>query len=118
MKTFFLFCAMMGCVMATAYASGSSLSPTQAPGSLKNNSMAIEPKHRAADYKEAFDFLRRERPANKVYIKLIDGAMITNIIDIHLMGSSTLFMLRFNTPNGIKTQAVELEHIEGLGCLE
>ncbi|NDD58965.1 MAG: hypothetical protein EBZ47_06940, partial [Chlamydiae bacterium] len=84
----------------------------------KQNSMSIEPKHRAADYKEAFECLRKEKAQSKVFVKLIDGSLITNIIDMNLMPSNTVFLLRFNTPKGIKLQAIELEMIQGIGYLE
>ena len=119
MKTFFCFCAMIMGVMTTTFAT-----PIDSPKTasflapVKQNSMTIDPKLRASDYREAFDFLRKEKAANKVYVKLVDGMNISNIIDMQLMGNSTIFMLRYNSPQGIKVQAVELEHIQGIGYLE
>lgn len=86
--------------------------------SARQNSMSIEPKHRASDYKNAFEFLKKEKGQNKVFVKLIDGSLVSNIIEMSLMPSSTVFLLRYNTPKGIKLQAVELEIIQGIGYLE
>jgi hypothetical protein len=80
--------------------------------------MSIDPKMRAFDYKEAFECLRKEKAPSKVCVKLIDGSFIANIIEMNLMGNSTVFLLRYNTPQGIKIQAVELEMIQGVGYLE
>ena len=82
------------------------------------NSLVIEPKARASDYKDAFDYLRKEKATNKVFVKLIDGSMIQNIIEISLMPSNTVFLVRYNTPQGIKLRALELELIQGVGYLE
>jgi hypothetical protein len=97
--------------------SDTSLQPTYTP-SAKHNSMAIDPKFRASDYKEAFDFLRKEKAPNKVCLNLIDGTALSNIIEMTLMANNTLFLVRYNTPKGIKVQAIELEQIRGVGYLE
>ncbi|MCX6989854.1 MAG: hypothetical protein NTX49_02130 [Chlamydiae bacterium] len=97
--------------------SDTSLQPTYT-SSAKHNSMAIDPKFRASDYKEAFDFLRKEKAPNKVCLNLIDGTALSNIIEMTLMANNTLFLVRYNTPKGIKVQAIELEQIRGVGYLE
>lgn len=84
----------------------------------KQNTMAIDPKLRAADYKEVFEFLRKEKAPNKVCVKLLDGSVVASIIEMNLMANNTVFLLRYNTPQGIKVKAVELEHIQGIGYLE
>jgi hypothetical protein len=80
--------------------------------------ITIDPKMRAFDYKEAFEQLRKEKAPGKVFMKLVDGSVFVNIIDMTLMGNSTVFLLRFNTPAGIKTQAIELEMVQGIGYLD
>jgi hypothetical protein len=125
MKTRFSFFAMILSFCSPLLALPTQQETLDSSGSLqknissaKQNSMSIEPKHRAADYKEAFEFLRKEKAQSKVFVKLIDGSLITNIIDMNLMPSNTVFLLRFNTPKGIKLQAIELELIQGIGYLE
>jgi hypothetical protein len=84
----------------------------------RQNSMMIEPEHRATDYKDAFEYLRKEKAQNKVFLKLIDGTVVSNIIEMSLMPNSTVFILRYNTPKGIKLEAIELEIVQGIGCFE
>ena len=80
--------------------------------------MSIDPKMRAFDYKEAFEMLRKEKAPSKVCLKLIDGTFLANIIELQLMGNSTVFLAKYNTPQGIKLQAIELEMIQGISYLE
>ncbi len=84
----------------------------------RSPSLSIDPKHRAQDYLQIFETLRKEKPSNKVCIFLTDGTKIINIIDMRLMSSNTVFLLRYNTPQGIKLQPIELERIQHIGCLE
>ena len=84
----------------------------------KQNSMTIDPKLRAFDYKEAFEILKKEKAPHKVCLNLLDGTCISNIIDLNVMGNSTIFLVRFNTPQGIKTNAIELGLIQSVGYLE
>lgn len=85
---------------------------------LKRNALIIDPTMRALDYQQAYETLRKEKPSNKVCITLLDGSILSNIIEMQKMSSSTLFLIRYNSPQGIKIQAVELETIVGIGYLE
>lgn len=76
--------------------------------------MIIDPKERATDYQKAFEMLSQEKSAGKVYFEIAGGKQITNVIDMKVMPSSTLIVFRFNTPQGIKFQAVEIEDILGI----
>lgn len=115
MKTILSFLGILTLFSGSIYGSQIPSASLVAP---LTHSMSIDPKHRASDYKEVFDSLRKEKAVNKVFVKLQNGMSITNIIDMQLMANSTVFLLRYNTPNGIKVQAVELEHIQGVGYLE
>lgn len=84
----------------------------------KNTHIQIDPAMRATDYQQAYEALRKEKPSNKVCLTLLNGAMLTNIIEMQKMASGTLFLIRYNSPQGIKIQAVELESIEGIGYVE
>jgi|GEM_PF-2494781 len=125
MKTLLVFLGIIIAASSTALASNTEdslykntlSSPALLP-SAKHNSMAIDPKLRASDYKEAFELLRKEKAPNKVCVKLVDGSIVSNIIEMNLMANNTVFLLRFNSPKGIKVQAVELEQIHGIGYLE
>jgi len=76
--------------------------------------MMVDPKARALDYKEAFDLLRKEKPANKIVFLLSDGSTISNIIDIKIMGNGSLLLFRHETPQGIKFQSIGIEEIVSL----
>jgi hypothetical protein len=82
--------------------------------SQTKSTMAIDPKARALDFKQAFDLLRKEKTANKVVFLLVDGSTISNIIDIKIMGNGSLLLFRHETPQGIRFQTVAIEEISAL----
>ncbi len=77
--------------------------------------MMLLPAARAADFQQAFETLRKEKTAAKVYFQLFDGSMITNIIDMTLMSNSTMILFRYNSPQGIGFQLVKVEEIQTIG---
>ncbi len=109
MKTVFLFLSIL--MTSTAGLSA-------AEESYRKNSLMIDPTMRALDYQQAFETLRKEKPSNKVCISLLNGSSLSNIIEMQKMSSSTLFLIRYNSPQGIKIQVVELESIMGIGYIE
>ncbi len=108
MKTIFLFL----CILA------SNINLSFAEDSYRKSSLMIDPTMRALDYQQAYETLRKEKPSNKVCISLLNGSSLSNIIEMQKMANSTLFLIRYNSPQGIKIQAVELESIIGIGYLE
>jgi hypothetical protein len=76
--------------------------------------MIIDPKLRAMDYQQAFELLRKEKTSGKVAFELANGKAISNIIDLTLMGNGTMILFRYNTPQGIQFQIVNLEDIVSL----
>jgi len=76
--------------------------------------MLIDPKQRAEDYQKAFDLLRTEKSTSKVFFDLAGGEKISNVIEMKMMPNSTLVLFRFNTPEGIRFQIVEIENILGI----
>jgi len=73
--------------------------------------MMISPSSRAMDFLQAFEMLRKEKTAGKVYFQLADGSTISHIIDMTLLPHSTLFLFHFNSPQGIRFQFVRIEDI-------
>ena len=71
----------------------------------------ITPKSRALDFLQAFNFLRQEKTAFKVAFILKDGSAISNIIDIQLMDQGSLFIIRYNTGQGMKFRILGLEEV-------
>jgi hypothetical protein len=73
--------------------------------------MLISPSARASDFQQAFELLRKEKTAGKVYFQLADGTTITNVIEMTLMPNSTLVLFRYNSNQGVRLQVVKLEDI-------
>ncbi len=88
--------------------------PHHAAGPFITTYMMISPSARALDFQEAFEQLRKEKSAGKVYFELADGTIISNVIDMTMMSNSTLVMLRFNSNQGIRFQVVKVEDILNL----
>ena len=78
--------------------------------------VSIPLKDRAMDFLEAFNTLKREKVADRVFFQLSDNSSISSIIDLTLLPSGSLFLFRYNTNNqGIRLQVVKVEDIEGVG---
>jgi hypothetical protein len=73
--------------------------------------MMISPSARALDFQQAFEQMRKEKSTGKVYFELVDGTIISNIIDMNMMANSTLILFRFNSNQGIRFQVVKVEEI-------
>lgn len=112
MKTVFLFLSILPSVMTLT------VKAEEPNKQVTKNPLIIDPKMRALDYQQAYETLRKEKPSNKVCITLMNGSIFSNIIEMQRMANSTLFLIRYNSPQGIKIQAVELELIQSIGYLE
>jgi len=75
------------------------------------SSMMIDPKQRAQDFQQAYDMLKKEKTAGKVYFQLVDGTSIGNIIDMTSMANGTMVLFRYNSSQGIRFQIVKIEDI-------
>jgi len=75
------------------------------------SSMIIDPKQRAQDFQQAYDMLKKEKTAGKVYFQFSDGSSIGNIIDMTTMANGTIVLFRYNSSQGIKFQIVKIEDI-------
>lgn len=76
--------------------------------------MILDPKSRAADYQEAFNLLKAEKSTAKVIFHLNDGQQISNVIDMKMMPNNTIVVFRYNSPQGVMLQAVEIEAIDSI----
>lgn len=81
---------------------------------MLNSYMLITPQSRAADYLQAFEILRKEKTAGKVFFQLKDGSTLTNLIEISALPNSTLLLCRYNSNQGIKFQVIKVEEIATL----
>ena len=74
--------------------------------------MIINPETRAKDLQESFEYLKRMSPAAKLAVKLINGSIISEILDMKLMTGGTMIIFRTNTLQGQKFQVVKIEDID------
>ena len=88
--------------------------PATHQGTALPSYMVIPPAGRAGDFQQAFELLKKEKSAGKVYFELTDGTTIGNIIDLTVMPNSTLILFRYNSTQGIRFQVVRVEEIVNL----
>lgn len=90
--------------------------PSMIKASPTSSYLSISLKERATDLLEAFNILKREKTADKVFFQFSDHSTISNLIDVTLLPSSSLFLFRYNTSSqGIRLQIVKVEDIVGVG---
>jgi hypothetical protein len=105
---------------AISQLSAQTTTPAEAPPPQHNSApsastyMMIPPSARALDFQEAFESLRSEKAAGKLYFELADGSTIGNIIDMKLMSNSTLAIFRYTSNQGIRYQVVKVEDLRNL----
>ncbi len=72
--------------------------------------IVIDPKARANDYVQAFDFLRKDKPTLKIAVHTTSAA-IQNVTDITATSGGTLLLLKIFSNQGTRTQIVPVEEI-------
>lgn len=77
--------------------------------------MEIPLTQRAKDFQEAFEMLKKEKSAGKVFIQLADGTTISNVIDMTPLTNSTLILFRFNSGQGVQLRIVKVEELGSIG---
>jgi len=110
MKPFFPLLLLSGALFAQDAA------PTQAaaaPASTMMNRsiIMIDPKGRANDYVQAFDFLRKDKPTLKIMVRIMNNMTLANVTEITPMQSGTLLIIKFMSNSGSKVQIVPIEEI-------
>lgn len=76
--------------------------------------MLIDPKARAADYAQAFDFLRKNQPTQKIVIKT-QSSVLMNVTDVTPSTGGTLLLVKILSAQGNRTQIVPVEQITEIG---
>lgn len=74
------------------------------------NIMVIDPKARASDYVQAFDFLRKDKPTLRIMIRTAD-TLFTGVTDITASTGGTLLMVKVLSTQGSRTQIIPIEQI-------
>lgn len=85
---------------------------TQAPRIGQSEVMIINPETRAKDLQDAFQYLKTMSPASKLAVKLMNGSIISEILDMKLMTGGTMIIFRTNSLQGQKFQVVKIEDID------
>jgi hypothetical protein len=84
--------------------------PAAALTSSSKSVVVIDPKMRAADYAQAFDLLRREKPMNKITIRT-SSTVYSNVTELSVTKGGTLLLLKSISNQGTKTNIVPVEDI-------
>jgi hypothetical protein len=71
----------------------------------------IDPKIRAADYVQAYDFLRKDKPTLKIRILLLNGMELSNVTELSTTQGGTLLIAKYLSNQGTKAQIVAVEEI-------
>jgi len=74
--------------------------------------MIISPEARAKDLLSAFQYLRKMSVATKLGVKLIDGSLISEILDMEVMPGGTMIIFKINSMKGQKYRVVKIESID------
>lgn len=84
-----------------------------AVSAMPNNKsiLVIDPKIRANDYAQAFDFLRKDRPTLKIVVRTTSGMTFYNVTDLSVTQGGTLFLIKFLSNQGSKTQILPIEEL-------
>ena len=76
--------------------------------------MVISPELRAQDIQAAIQFLRQHIPTSKPNIKLTDGSLITNIMDVDVMPGGTILIFKITSLKGLQYKVVNIEKVQSL----
>lgn len=106
-----LFAASLTAQETPPMPSTQSAAPVAATMASSNKSViVIDPKMRAADYAQAFDFLRRDKPSMKVNVRT-SGMTFANVTELSVTKGGTLLFIKFLSNQGTKTHVVPVEEI-------
>jgi hypothetical protein len=93
--------------------------PTELPVAAKESQtkgqseiMIISPEARAKDLLSAFQYLKKMSVAIKLGVKLIDGSLISEILDMEVMPGGTMIIFKINSMKGQKYRVVKIESID------
>lgn len=80
---------------------------TSQPGSF----FVIDPKTRATDYVQAFDFLRKDKPTLKIRILLSNGQELSQVTDLSTTHGGSLLLAKYLSNQGTKYQIIPVEEL-------
>lgn len=71
----------------------------------------IDPKHRATDYVQAFELLRKDKPSVKISLKTLGNTLIPNIAELTASSNGTLLFVKIPSNQGSKFIVIPIEEI-------
>ncbi len=118
---------MRGCLKFFLFASAVSLYAVEAPppstptapasksqASIDANAKffyTIDPKQRSADFIQAYDLLRKEKPTFKISIRTSNSMVLANIVDLSAASAGTLLFVKIQSNTGPKTVVIPVEEL-------
>lgn len=76
--------------------------------------MIITPESRAQDIVSAFQFLRKMSAGTKIAVKLTNGSLLTEIMDMEVMPGGTMIIFKVTTMKGQQYRVEKIENIDTL----
>lgn len=86
--------------------------PTSSQQTAQRSIMIVQPKEKAADFIQAFELLKKEKPSSRIFFKLYSGKTINNILEVSMLDNGTLILFKVPTSQGTKSHVVSTEDIE------
>jgi hypothetical protein len=103
-----LFFLLASVLMAQEIPKG--VAPAVALESQTKSIIVIDPKARASDYAQVFEFLRKDKPTQRITVRTAD-AMLMGVTDITPSTGGTLLIIKAQSSQGLKIQVIPVEQI-------
>jgi len=84
--------------------------PAAAASTNEKSILMIEPKMRAADFVQAFDLLRKDKPTLQLMLRTSNN-LIMNVTDVTAASSGTLLFVKVLSNQGTRIQVVPIEEM-------
>lgn len=72
--------------------------------------IVIDPKTRSTDIAQAFEFLRKDKPSQKIMMRTSNGNLM-NIVDVSPSTGSTLLLIKVNSNQGTRPHFLPVEQV-------
>lgn len=116
-KTLFFFFWIPICLLGEEPSTGLR-SPAISGSSLQSekNVMSIDPKNRSRDWHQAFEYLKKDKPSMKLFIKT-GSTVLSNVTDIVISEAGTLLFVKIPYNQGSKFVILPVEEVQEIGYL-
>ncbi len=72
--------------------------------------MLIDPKARANDFAQAFEFLRKDKPTQKIQIRT-SNTVLQSVSEVSASSGGTFLMIKLLTNQGVRVEFVPIEQV-------